>query len=123
MLDIVAGDGDPCMLAYLPDREFRRWELGVCKSAHRHRGDAGPSVDHVGNRRPAGRAEAAGDAAAAVGGLHPFAIFARHDDLIIGPARLHRKGAPAALLAIEAVAHRDTHRIALAGRTELPAAA
>ena len=109
MLDIIPQDVDPGVLPYFPDRIFRRRELRVSKCAHCYGGDSRPGVDHIGNRRSTCRAEAAGDPAAAIGDLHPFGIIARHDHVIVGPACLHRKRASAALLAVEAVAHRDAH--------------
>ena len=59
----------------------------------------------------------------AVGDALPGPGLARDLDLVLRPARLRGKGAAAALLAFEAVAHRNPHRLALAFGAELSAAA
>jgi len=72
---------------------------------------------------PAVRAEVEGGPVATVGNLDEGLRPALDRRLRFRPARLHREGAPRALLAIEAVADGNAHRLAGDGGAKLPAAA
>src|SRR4029453_210451 len=123
MLDVVAEYRDPVMLAMLVDREARAWKIRIGKGSERHGDDAWPAFDYISDGRSAIGAEAIGGAMTAVGDALPCLRLARDGDLVVGPARLHRKGAAGALLAIQAVAHRNAHRLAFACGLELAAPA
>src|SRR5690349_14168526 len=123
MLDFIAEDRDPLRLAVLIDREARPRKIGIREGADRHRDDARPAFDHEGDGRSASRAEAIGGAMAAVGDALPGLGLAGDGDLSLGPACLRSKGAARALLAVEAMAYRNAHRLAFACGLELSAAA
>src|SRR5262245_44845714 len=114
MRDVLTLDRDPVVLAVLVDGEARFGESEIGEGAQGHGDEARPAFDHEGDGRSAMRAKAIGGAVAAVGDAFPDLGFTRDLDLILGPARLRGKGTAAALLAIEAVAHRNAHRLAFA---------
>src|SRR5262245_5766159 len=123
MLDLITEYRDPIMFAVLVDGEARARKTRIGEGAQGHGDDARPSLYDKGDGRSAVGAEAIGGAMAAVGDALPSLRLARDGDLVLGPARLRGKGAAGALLAIEAVAHRNAHRLAFACRLELPAPA
>src|ERR1700757_2166086 len=53
----VVGEGDPAVLRLLPDRNRRRWEVGVMKSTDGNTDVGGPQVSLPKHRRSACRAE------------------------------------------------------------------
>ena len=72
MLDSLAEDGDPVMLALLPDGESGPQEIGIVEGAERN-GDEPVelALDPVMDRRSAIRTEMMGDPVAAVGVVSP----------------------------------------------------
>src|SRR5262245_55765656 len=102
------------MLAVLVDGKARAGKIGIGEGANRHGDDTRPAFDHISEGRSAMGAEAIGGAMAAVGDALPGLRLARDGDLVLGPACLRGKGAAGTLLAIEAMAHRNAHRLALA---------
>ncbi len=119
----VFGHLHPTVLARLIDREDGRREARIGKRPDRNGDDPRHVIDLVVDRRPARWAEPKGDRPTRVTDadkcrrrpldLHP----------VCGPTRLLSKRASRSPLAGEAVADRNTHRIAFAGNLQLPAAA
>src|SRR3546814_20489634 len=68
MLDRVAVDGDPGVLAFLVDRVMRRRELGIGEGARRNGGDAGWPIAGLGVVPAPGRPEEEGRGVAFAGG-------------------------------------------------------
>ena len=113
MVDVVPKDLDPFMLAFFPHGEFGRGGIGIVERTQRD-GDQPVelAVDLVMDVGAALRAELEGDPVAAVGDkLGPFRL-ALDRSLVDRPARLHGEGAARALLAVEAMANRNAHRLA-----------
>src|SRR4029450_2989954 len=124
MLDVVAQNLDPVVLALLPDREFGLEEIGVVERSKRN-GDQTVELafDDIMHGRAAVRAKVMGDLIAAVGKVHPALRIALDRHQVDRPAGLGAEGAAGALLAIEAVANRHPHRLAGDGSAQLAAAA
>lgn len=92
MLDIVAENGDPVMLALFPHGKGRRGEVGVGEGADRNGDEAVElAVDRIVHGRSAVGAEMKGDRVAAVGGAR-FSRSRRSspDRRGNGPARQRR---------------------------------
>src|SRR5438445_10432416 len=123
MLD-VAEHVDPVVLAFFPNRERRRGEIGVVERTER---DCNQPVelalDLVVHVRPAVGTEVKGDPVAAVGEIDPRFRLALDLNLFRRPARLDGEGATGAFLAVEAMTDGDADRIATGDGAELAAAA
>src|SRR5579859_7188858 len=123
MLDAVAGDARPAMAPLLIDGSGRRREIGIGEGAYGHRDQLRLVVGGVEDGRAAARAEMVETGVALVADPAPFVGLAADGDLFGPEARLHGKGAACPLLAGEAVAGGDAHRLALASGVERAAAA
>src|SRR4029453_4362959 len=72
MLDVIAEDSDPVVLALLPEGEFGLQEIGMVEGAERNGGQAVElALDRIMPGRAALGAEMMGDAVAAVGVVGP----------------------------------------------------
>jgi hypothetical protein len=123
MLDIITQHHGPVVFAMLKDRKLRGRETQISKEAKRHRGQARPSLYDIGNRRAADGTKLVGCLVATVGNSSPSLGFTAQGYLVVRPSRLSCESAAAPLLAVEAMAHRDSDRFALADCLELPASA
>src|SRR5687768_3667230 len=113
MLDLIAQNLNPLVLALFPHRESRRGKMRVGERSERD-GDLPVelALDRVMDGRAAFGAEMMGDPVAAVGEMGPDFRLAFDRHLPGGPARLGAERAPGPLLAVEAMAHRHPHRLA-----------
>src|SRR6202035_3865536 len=115
--------GDPRVARPLPHRNGRCRKIWVGEAA-----DSNGDVSREAFALPidggtARRTEMKGDRVAAFGRPHPRRCLASEGDLLPAVARLVADHAPGAALALQAVAHRNTRRLTLNRKVELPAAA
>ena len=124
MLGLRAGNRHPRQLAPLINRIKRRPERGrVGESADRDGDQLRLSLRGIGQPAAAFGAEAEGRVLPAVAGAGIIAQIAAERDAIDRKPRLRGERAARALLSIEAMAYRDTRRLALAHRPCLAAPA
>ena len=123
MLDCLAGDIDPAMLALLPYRIVRRRKVAIGKIAHRYGKEGVVRAGMIPKRASACRAEMEVGGLTAVTNMFVNAGLAAYRHRIRREARLKSKCRSAAFLAIIAMADRNPDRFAGAGNAELAAAA
>src|SRR3569623_1280451 len=123
MLDAIADDRQPGVLAFLVDRIFRRRKAGVGKGADRHGDHIGIGPGLIIDGRPAKGAEMKDGDVAAVGDRFPGPLFARYRHVAGFETRLEREGRSAAPLTMMTMANRNAERLARAGDGQLPATA
>src|SRR5688572_27043113 len=124
MLDLCADNLNPLVLALFPDGKGGGREIGIIEGADGN-GDQTVelALDRIMDARAAPAAKMMGDPVAAVGEVGPDLRLPLDRHLAGRPARLDGKCAAGALLAVETVADRNPHRLALAGGGQLAAAA
>src|SRR3569623_1416770 len=123
MLDAIADDRQPGVLAFLVDRIFRRRKAVVGKGADRHGDHIGIGPGLIIDGRPAKGAEMKDGDVAAVGDRFPGPLFARYRHVAGSETRLERKGRSAAPLTVMAMTDRDADGRAGAGGGQLAATA
>lgn len=125
MVDPLAGDRNPRLLALLIDRIFGNETVSGLKISERDRIGLMIGPRAVPDARTAGAAKEEVGGVAAVAGILPHlrARLALNADLLGRKAHLRRKGAPAPRLALAAMAHRHTDRLAGADDADLSATA
>ena len=111
------------MFSTFINRKLRRRKTRIGKSPDGNCGHPGHTFVHIGQGHAASAAKAESRVLTATAGLRPDCKFAGHLDPIVRPSGLRRKGAAAAFLAIETMAHRDPYRFAVTFCRQLPAAA
>src|SRR5688572_12823017 len=114
---------DPGMAAALVDRDARCGEIAIGEIADRDGDEVGEAAQGPIHGRAAGRAEAEGDAVAFVADALELGSRACGRHLRTREARLHAERRAGALLAFQAVAHGEPHRLAGADDAQLAAAA
>src|SRR5688500_12442566 len=114
---------DPGMAATLVDRDARCGEIAIGEIADRDGDEVGEAAQGPIHGRAADRAEAEGDAVAFVADALELGGGALRPHLRAIEARLHTERRAGALLAFQAMAHGEPHRLAGAGDAQLPAAA
>src|SRR5688572_7048879 len=111
------------MAATLVDRDARCGEIALGEIADRDGDEVGEPAQGPIHGRAADRAAAEGDAVAFVADALELGGGALRPHLRAVEARLHAERRASALLALQAVAHGEPHRLANAGDAQLPAAA
>src|SRR5579862_795954 len=122
MLDTVSEHGNPGMLSFFVHGIVRRREFRIGECADGHGNHPRHPVGDIGHRGTAARAKPEGRARAALANHGPRAERAGHFDMVFGPAGLGGKGAPASLLAVQAMTDRHAHRVSRAFRPQLATA-
>jgi hypothetical protein len=97
--------------------------MQVGKCTYGYCDHTGPPFYHVGEGRSAFRTKSVCRPMTAVCNSFPHSGFSRNRDLVFWPPCLRCKCAPRSFLALEAMAYRNAHRLALTGRGKLPASA
>ena len=119
----IAGKFEPFVLALFPNGNGGCDEIGVVERAERDGDRVGDAVVVIIYGRSAVGAEVEVGRVAAVAGVGPDFGLAGDGHLLGGEADLRGEGATAALLAIEAMTHRNAGWVAGRGGGKLAAAA
>jgi len=109
--------------AFLPNRDGRRWKIGIGEGADGHGNQIGKAGVLPIERGAAHRAEAISKHVPALGRARPLARLTGNGDLVPAKPRLVADHGAGAALALQAVAHGDARGFPLDGDVQLAAAA
>jgi hypothetical protein len=113
----------PRMLPRFVDRDPRSWEVRIRESTHWYRRLAWHCFGFIANGGTTRRTKMECDATATVGYTLVFRRVAAHSHIVSGKPSLSSEHTARSFLAVQAMAHRNSNRIAIHRGSELSAAA